>query len=73
MRPLDVLWVGLGGGFGSVLRWCVGLLVGERFHGDFPLGTLLINVSGAFVIGYLPSCSWSTGETATAQPSMPAF
>src|SRR5580704_2137508 len=53
MRPLDVLWVGLGGGLGSVLRWWVSLMVGKRSHGDFPLGTLLINVSGSFLIGYL--------------------
>ena len=53
MSPVDVLWVGLGGGLGSVLRWWTGRLVGERFVGDFPLGTFLINVSGAFVIGYL--------------------
>lgn len=53
MKPLDVVWVGLGGGLGSVLRWWVGRVVGERYHGDFPLGTFLINVSGTFLIGYL--------------------
>jgi len=53
MTPLDVVWVGLGGGTGSLLRWWIGRIVGERYHGDFPLGTFLINVSGAFVIGYL--------------------
>ena len=53
MKPLDVMWVGLGGGLGSVLRWWVGRLVGEHYHGDFPLGTFLINVSGTFLIGYL--------------------
>jgi fluoride exporter len=53
MRPIDVLCVGLGGGLGSALRWWVGLLVGERYHGKFPLGTFLINVSGTFLIGYL--------------------
>jgi CrcB protein len=53
MKPLDVMWVGLGGGLGSVLRWWIGRVVGERYHGDFPLGTFLINISGSFVIGYL--------------------
>ncbi len=53
MKPLDAVWVGLGGGLGSVLRWWVGRMVGERYHGDFPLGTFLINVSGTFLIGYL--------------------
>ena len=53
MKPMDVVLVGLGGGLGSVLRWGIGLVVGERYHGDFPLGTFLINVSGTLLIGYL--------------------
>lgn len=53
MRALDVMWVGLGGGAGSLLRWLIGKVVGERYHGGFPLATFLINISGAFVIGYL--------------------
>ena len=53
MTPLDVMLVGLGGGLGSLLRWQVGRLIGERRHSDYPLGTFLINVSGAFAIGYL--------------------
>jgi CrcB protein len=53
MTALDVLWVGLGGSLGSLLRWWVGRLAGERYRGDFPLGTFLINISGAFPKGYL--------------------
>ena len=53
MRSIDIVWIGLGGGLGSVLRWWIGRMVGERYQGDFPLGTFLINVSGALLIGYL--------------------
>jgi CrcB protein len=53
MKPMDIAWVGLGGGLGSVLRWWIGLIVGEHYHGNFPLSTFLINVSGTFLIGYL--------------------
>ena len=53
MTPLDVMWVGLGGGLGSVLRWWVGRVVGERYTGVIPLGTFLINISGSLAIGYL--------------------
>jgi fluoride exporter len=53
LTPVDFMLVGLGGGLGSVLRWSVGRLIGERYHGDFPLGTFLINVSGALAMGYL--------------------
>ena len=53
MQPLDILWVGLGGGLGSLFRWFVGKLTGESYDGRFPLGTFLINISGAFAIGFL--------------------
>jgi CrcB protein len=53
MTPLDVMWVGLGGGLGSLLRWSAGRVVGERYHGDLPVSTILINASGAFAIAYL--------------------
>jgi fluoride exporter len=53
MTLSDVVLVALGGGLGSLMRWGIGRVVGERYHGDFPLGTFLINVSGSFVIGYL--------------------
>ncbi|EKN6262107.1 fluoride efflux transporter FluC [Yersinia enterocolitica] len=53
MTAIDVMWVGLGGGIGSLLRWWIGLGVGKIYKGKFPLGTFLINISGAFVIGYL--------------------
>ena len=51
MTPLEVMWVGLGGGLGSVLRWWVGRVVGERYPGAFLLGTFLINISGNLAIG----------------------
>jgi CrcB protein len=53
MAPLDFLWVGLGGGVGSLLRWWIGHLTSEHYRGDYPVGTFLINVSGAFAIAYL--------------------
>jgi fluoride exporter len=53
MNPMDVLLVGAGGGVGSILRWWIGLMVGERYHGTLPLSTFLINVTGTFLIGYL--------------------
>jgi fluoride exporter len=42
------LWVGLGGAFGSIARYAIGLGV-DQSH--FPWATLGINLSGAFVLG----------------------
>lgn len=55
MIAFDIVLVGAGGGIGSLLRWWIGRLVGEKYHGKFPLSTFIINVSGAFVIGFLSS------------------
>lgn len=41
----------LGGGAGSVLRFCISTLVAERFGTAFPAATLGINVGGSFCIG----------------------
>ena len=52
--PLTLALVFVGGASGSAIRWLVGIAVGERYKGTtFPLGTLLINVSGAFLMGFL--------------------
>ncbi|MDX4945305.1 fluoride efflux transporter CrcB [Providencia manganoxydans] len=55
MLAFDIALVGAGGGIGSLLRWWIGRLVGEKYHGKFPLSTFIINVSGAFIIGFLSS------------------
>ena len=50
-RYADLWWVGLGGFFGSNLRYLVGAWAARRFGPEFPWGTLLINISGSFILG----------------------
>jgi fluoride exporter len=45
--------VGLLGGLGSLLRFVVDGLIAARFRPDFPLGTLIVNLSGALILGLL--------------------
>ena len=45
--------LGLAGALGALARYLVGRFIAERIGSQFPLGTLLINVTGAFVIGLL--------------------
>ncbi|RTR28744.1 fluoride efflux transporter CrcB [Robertmurraya yapensis] len=47
------LYVGLGGAVGSVLRYGVGLASLQLFGTGFPFGTILINIIGAFILGWL--------------------
>jgi fluoride exporter len=45
--------VGLAGAVGAPLRYVVDVLVSERSAGAFPLGTMVVNISGAFVLGLI--------------------
>lgn len=40
-------------GLGAVARYLLDQFVGHRVAGDFPHGTLLINVSGSFLLGLM--------------------
>jgi CrcB protein len=50
MRYLLVL---VGGGTGALARYVAASAIMTRFGGRFPLGTLTINVTGSFLIGFL--------------------
>src|SRR5256714_1628385 len=43
--------VGLGGGAGAIARYLLGGWVQERYGPSFPYGTLIINVTGSFILG----------------------
>ncbi len=45
----SLVWIGLGGAVGSVARALVGLAIASRF----PVATLLVNVAGSMLIGWL--------------------
>ena len=49
MSALYVLAVFLGLGLGGVFRW----LLAVCFNGQYPLGTILANVLGCFLLGFL--------------------
>lgn len=51
MNPHLILAVAFGGAIGSVARYLVGIESGRLFGLDFPWGTLIINIVGAFLIG----------------------
>lgn len=46
-----ILAVAFGGALGSVTRYLVGIGSGKLFGINFPWGTLIINITGSFLIG----------------------
>lgn len=51
MNMLALMYVAVGGAVGSVLRYLMTTLVTQSGAGDFPYGTLLVNVVGGFLMG----------------------
>lgn len=48
-----LLLIGLGGAIGSILRYALDGWIQRAAGASFPIGTLVINVSGCFLIGFL--------------------
>ena len=46
-----LLGIGLAGGVGAVTRFVVDGVVATRAVSEFPLGTFVVNLSGAFALG----------------------
>jgi fluoride exporter len=59
---LAYLWVAIGGALGSMARYGIGGLVSDKMGSSFPWGTLVINVTGSFIIGILGALTAPEGK-----------
>lgn len=50
---MDYILVGAGGIFGSIARYALGKYISQHTKSKFPLGTFIINITGAFLLGIL--------------------
>lgn len=56
------LWIMVGSALGGAARYFVSGLVATHFGETFPWGTILINVSGSFIIGFLATVTGPDGR-----------
>lgn len=59
---LNYVWVALGGALGSMARFWLSGAVADRFGESFPFGTLLVNISGCFLLGLFFTLSGTDGR-----------
>jgi CrcB protein len=59
---ITYLWVALGSAIGGVGRYWVSGVVGQNFGETFPVGTLLVNISGSFAIGFIATLTAPDGR-----------
>lgn len=59
---LNYLWVSLGGALGTAARFWISGLAAERFGLTFPFGTIIVNITGSLLIGFLAGLSLPEGR-----------
>ena len=64
-----IILIGIGGAIGSVSRYIVSGLDYKYSYGIFPLSTLLVNLSGSLVIGFL----WGAFEVMAVSSNIRMF
>jgi fluoride exporter len=56
------LWIALGGALGTTVRYWLSGAVAHAIGETFPWGTLIINVTGSFVIGFFGALTGPDGR-----------
>jgi CrcB protein len=69
---LNYFWVGLGGALGSMARFWGSSFVARHWGETFPFGTLIINVTGSFLIGFFATLTDTDGRLLVS-PSLRTF
>lgn len=69
---MSYFWIFLGGGLGSIARFAGSGYVARHFGETFPWGTLLVNVTGSFIIGFFGTLTDPDGRWLVA-PSARQF
>ena len=59
---LSYVWVALGGAVGTTARYWLSGVVARSVGETFPWGTLVINVTGSFVIGFFGALTGPDGR-----------
>jgi CrcB protein len=58
----NALWIFVGGGLGSLARWGVSGWIATAAGETFPWGTIIVNITGCFVIGVFATVTGPEGR-----------
>lgn len=59
---MSYLWIFIGGGLGSIARFGLSGILARHIGETFPWGTMLVNITGSFVIGFVDVFSGPEGR-----------
>ena len=64
---LTYFWIVIGSALGGMGRYAVSRAVALRYGETFPWGTLVVNITGSFVIGFLAALTGPDSRMAISQ------
>src|SRR5262249_47283115 len=59
---LSYLWIAVGSALGGMGRYWISGIVAQQFGETFPWGTIIVNVTGSFVIGFFATLTGPDGR-----------
>src|SRR5579871_1940975 len=65
-----VTYIAIGAALGGVARFLLGSFIQQRAGPSFPAGTMVVNLTGAFLLGFLVKLAT---QSASITPEMRAF
>ena len=65
-----LLWVMVAGGLGSGARYLIGLWAAAAFGAAFPIGTLIVNLAGSFLLSFIAPFALSGALSAEARTAI---
>ena len=62
-----VLWISLAGAAGTTVRYLLTMAITQRFGASFPAGTIVVNLTGCFIMAAVMTASAALGWSATVR------
>lgn len=62
----QIIYVGIGGSAGSILRYLISILSAKHFDFKFPVHTFAVNIIGSFIIGLIMGYLYKSGDSASS-------
>ena len=59
---LTYFWIAIGSAMGGMGRYWISGLVASHFGETFPWGTIIVNVTGSFIIGFFATATGADGR-----------
>ena len=59
---ITYFWIAIGSALGGMMRFWASGFIGERIGETFPWGTIIVNISGSFVIGFFATLTGPDGR-----------